>query len=568
MRWFRNRKITTKIISGYLLIALVLIAIGVLGYLGQTSEFSMNTILIILAAAGVVLSILSALIISRVISKPIAYLSKAAKKVADGDMDVDIVQYDVKDEVGDLIRSFQTVLKSVLALISGIKLQAEDVFHGQYFNRIDAEKHNGAYREVIDGVNTIVDAFVNEIDKMPSPLLKINTEFEIEYINDSGAEMTGKGRHELIGKKCYEVLKTDDCKTERCASARAMQTKAAKQGETFARPSEDAVKEILYIGVPSIQNGEVIGALEIIKDLTDIKDAMRKGEKQAKEMQALLADVDLAAQQVAAGTTQVSDGSQAISQGATEQAASIDELTSTVTQIASQTRQNALSANKANEMSEQAKEQALKGNDQMRALQQAMIDINESSANISKIIKVIDDIAFQTNILALNAAVEAARAGIHGKGFAVVAEEVRNLAARSASAARETTDLIEGSIKKTEVGTKIADETAEALSHIVDVVGKAVELVREIAEASNQQATAVGQVNMGIEQMSKVVQTNSATAQEAAAAAQELSSQAAMLKGMVSEFMLNQADASALEPGTDNTKPEPINSSEGDFGKY
>ena len=290
---------------------------------------------------------------------------------------------------------------------------------------------------------------------------------------------------------------------------------------------------------------------------------------------AVFSDINLAAQQVASGTSQVSDGSQAISQGATEQAASIEELTSTVTEIAAQTRQNALSAGKANEMSEQTKESAIKGNEQMKALQQAMSEINESSANISKIIKVIDDIAFQTNILALNAAVEAARAGIHGKGFAVVAEEVRNLAARSAGAAKETTELIEGSIKKTAAGTKIADDTAAALTQIVEGVEKAVGLVAEIAGASNQQATAIGEVNRGIEQMSQVVQTNSATSQEAAAASEELSSQAAMLKEMVNKFKLRDQGASLSLKQDNKAKQlkqpmaaETIALDDGEFGKY
>jgi methyl-accepting chemotaxis protein len=156
----------------------------------------------------------------------------------------------------------------------------------------------------------------------------------------------------------------------------------------------------------------------------------------AESLSSVLADINTAAEQVTAGTRQVSDGSQEISQGATEQASAIEQLTASITHIAGQTRQNAISANKANELTLSAKDDAGRGNEQMKAMQKAMAEINEASENISKIIKVIDDIAFQTNILTLNAAVEAARAGIHGKGFAVVAEEVRNLAARSASAKR------------------------------------------------------------------------------------------------------------------------------------
>lgn len=254
----------------------------------------------------------------------------------------------------------------------------------------------------------------------------------------------------------------------------------------------------------------------------------------------VLTNISNAAEQVASGSKQVSDSSIALSQGATEQASSVEELTASLEEISSQTKVNAENANQANELAEFAKANAVKGNTQMKEMLKAMEDINDASSNISKIIKVIDEIAFQTNILALNAAVEAARAGQQGKGFAVVAEEVRNLAARSANAARETTDMIEGSINKVEGGTKIARETADALNEIVNGVEKVANLVNNIAIASNEQAVGIGQINQGIMQVSQVVQSNSATSEEVAAASEELSSQAILLKEMVGKFNLKK----------------------------
>ena len=272
-----------------------------------------------------------------------------------------------------------------------------------------------------------------------------------------------------------------------------------------------------------------------------------------------LGQINRSADQVAAGSDQVSIGAQALSQGSTEQAAAVEELATTIAGISTQVKDTATDALEAKKQSTMAGDEAEECNQQMHDMMNAMEEITRTSDEIGKIIKTIEDIAFQTNILALNAAVEASRAGTAGKGFAVVADEVRNLANKSTVASQSTAELIEGSIKAVSRGTQIADSTAQSLVKVVEEVRSASGKVDKIADAAEEQAGAIEQVTLGINQISSVVQTNSATAEQSAAASQELSEQADMLKQLVAKFILRaeyaMASTPSMETGYDSTRP-------------
>jgi len=523
MNWYSNLKLRTKLISAFVVVALIAGAIGVIGSVNMNALNNMETQLYDINL------------------KKVSYMGRWLERfnaIRTAMRDIYISEdREYQQERLDDITQLQQEMNQYMADFEA-RIETEE-------GRRNFEAMQAAFASYREGV-----AKANELAmggrKAEAEVMIFGELRENAVELDATATKLMDQQMELAAEMDKTFTNTANASTTlMIALAAAGMVLAVALGMIISRMITRPVQTLVEAS-RKLADGDMNVNVDILtKD--EIGALAQSFRTMADNMNEVLHSISNASEQVASGSRQVSEASQELSQGSTEQASSIQQLTASMEQIASQTKQNAASAEQANLLAMSASADAEKGNNQMKEMLSAMEQINESSGNISKIIKVIDEIAFQTNILALNAAVEAARAGQHGKGFAVVAEEVRNLAARSANAAKETTVLIEGSIKKVEAGTRIANETALALEKIVSGVGKAADLVGSIASASNEQAAGIQQANQGIAQVSEVVQANSATSEECAAASEELSGQSEQLKEMIGKFRLKRAAASGYD---------------------
>ncbi len=435
---------------------------------------------------------------------PLNVMAEYVDRISKGDIPEKITD-DYKGDFNEVKNNLNQCIDAVNGLVDEAAMLVEAAVEGKLDTRADASKHGGDFAKIVEGVNSMLDAVIAPLNVAAEYIDRISKGDIPEKITDEYRGDFNEVKNNL--NQCIDALKA------LIEEDGGVALEAAANKDLTAR-----VKREYQGGYAAMKDN--INAL-----IANLNDA--------------LTQVATAGEQVGSASGQVASSSQSLAEGSAEQAASLEETSSSLEEMSSMVKQNADNANQANNLMGEANQVVDRAKHSMGDLTKSMEDISGASEETQKIIKTIDEIAFQTNLLALNAAVEAARAGEAGAGFAVVAEEVRNLAMRSAEAAKSTADLIEGTVKKVKGGSDIVEKTNGEFNEVAGSVTKVAELVSEINAASNEQAQGIEQVNKAVGEMDKVTQQNAANAEESASASEEMSAQAQELNSMIGSFKLN-----------------------------
>ena len=443
----------------------------------------------------------------------VIYLLEVLKKYSAGDFKIEIKKLPGKKII--LTDTLNELAHELIEVVEDVKMIEQNAKRGNFEILINTEGFSGSWKELTEGLNDMLAAFIKPIRETISVVSGMAA-------GDLGVKVAGDYEGEY--KKLKDAVNS-----------------------TITSVSSYISEITAVLGAMAERNFDVSIKQEYVGDFEAIKNSL---SQIILSMNDILGNINISSDHVASGSRHLGDSSTILAEGAVRQTGEINQLMDVLGEVNKDTMENVNAATKAKGLAESAKKSTDDGMEQMNALMASMNDINVASGNISKIIKVIEDISFQTNLLALNAAVEAARAGMHGKGFTVVADEVRNLAGKSKDSAQETRALIEGTVEKVTAGMKLATQTSEMLNNMVSQIGDISGIINGVAESSNKQSASITAISENINKISDVVQSNSATSEEVAASTEELASQADLLKSEVSRFKLKRADIKHTEHET------------------